>query len=82
VLVVGHATYSPISTREPFDLGAAGRELFLDTFVTPIEVIDPINNCLPVRDPANTSETEARRSVAITGAPVSRLTPRTIAEPP
>src|SRR5258708_209587 len=31
---------------------------------------------------ARTSETEARRSVAITGAPVNSLTPRTIAEAP
>ena len=32
--------------------------------------------------PASTSETEALRSVAITGAPVSSLTPRTSADPP
>ena len=66
----------------PPDAGAERRELLLDALVAAVEVVDAAGpRSSPRRaSPASTSDAEARRSVAITGAPESGVD--ALARPP
>ena len=60
------------SGAQPLDLRAAGAELVLDPLEAAIEMIDAVDDRLALAArPAMTSDTEARRSVAMTCAPFS-----------
>ena len=60
----------------PFDVGAELAQLFVEMFVATIDVIDAAHfRRTSAFNPASTSAADARRSLAITGAPVSRSTP-------
>ena len=72
------------SGRQAPDPRAEPAELFLDVLVAAIDVVDAVDDRVAAwrRGPASTSEADARRSVAISGAPDIFSTPRTIAALP
>ena len=63
--------------RLPPDARAAAHELAVERLVAAVEVVDAVDHRLAFRrrGPARTRLTEARRSVAITGAPLQPLHP-------
>jgi hypothetical protein len=69
-------THGCVHLFDPDDVGADRRQLHFHAVVAAVEVIDAVDQVSPrAARPAITSEAEARRSVAITGAPTRRSTP-------
>src|SRR5271157_4798623 len=65
------------------DLRSHPTQLFFDALVAPVNVVDAVDDGLAIgTSAANTSDAEARRSLACTAAPLSGVRPRTTARLP
>ena len=80
---IRQATPAPLPLLPPNPRPQRRQALF-DALVPAVDVIDPIDDRRPMRPPPppSTNAAEARRSLAITGAPSSCGTPNTAARAP